>query len=203
MLFGSEEYMGQRLVVELYNNEKKVASIYYHWSAYFKSTICELANLSCDILQAEEEHKDPLLGIIEGLEERGGGLRGGCDPNYKDELDAALALFPNHKFSENVSRNNGLISFTEEGMKSFRDWLEGYASIELDSHKIFNGVSCDGEEWLEYDYIPVGQDGEGGYIQSAKAGVVSNGDKTCKVNAFELTCEEIFELAKFIGLEEE
>ena len=194
--------MGQRLVVDLYKNKKKVASIYYHWSAYFESTIYELTNLSHDILQAEKEHKDPLLGIIEGLEERGGGLRGGYAPNYKDELDAALALFPDHKLSEKVSRNKGLISFTEEGMESFRDWLEGHAIIELDSHKIFNGVSYDGERWLEYDYTPVGPDGEGGCIQSAKSGVVSDGDKTCKVNAFELTCEEIFELAEFISTNE-
>ena len=195
--------MGQRLVVELYNDKKRVASIYYHWSAYFESTIYELTELSNDILQAEKEHKDPLLGIVEGLEERGGGLRGGCTPNYKDELDAALALFPDHKFSENVSRDRGLISFTEEGMESFRDWLEGHAMIELDTHKILNGVSYEGERWLEYNYTPVGPNGEGGYIQSAKDGVVSNGDKVCKVNAFELTCEEIFELAEFIGLTKE
>jgi hypothetical protein len=60
--------MGQRLVIDLLENGERVASLYYHWSAYFVSTLDELAHLSRTILEAEKTGKDKILAIIEMLE---------------------------------------------------------------------------------------------------------------------------------------
>lgn len=194
--------MGQRLVIELVDKGERVASIYYHWSAYFTSTIAQLGLLSQDILSAEENHEDVLYSILKGLEERGGMVRGFGLPEYENETKAATELFPNHKFKTDGSRNEGLISFTEQGFNNFMDWCEGYAQIELDSHKIHNSVSYDGDMYLDFDYKPVGENGEHGYISSVKSGTVHAGNLVCPVNAFELTCESIFELGEFLGLTE-
>ena len=181
--------MGQRLVVDLIQNDKVVAAIYYHWSAYFASTIYELAKLSKAILKAEEENKDKLFAIIQMLEEdqvyqfmnedkiRHGGV---CGSN--EEMEAAMKLFPNYiPKRENLNRNCGIISFTEEGIKDFHDWEEGHAEINLDTHEISNDVDLDPQPYTVDIY-----------------GNVSINGKTSPVNAWDCDCESIIELFDFL-----
>lgn len=192
--------MGQRLVVALISGKEVVAAVYYHWSAYFDSTIYRLCELSEDILKAEKEARDPLLGILEGLAKRGGGVRGGDNP--EKELAAVHQLYPTYVNPEEYSRNDGIITFTKDGLDGFYYWADGFASINLDTHLIHNGVWYEGGDWLEYEYEDVGPNGEGGFIQTVNSGKVHNGEKICDVDAFNLTCEEIFKLAEFIGIKE-
>lgn len=187
--------MGQRLVVSIIQDTKRVAAIYYHWSAYFLNTIYELTRLSEYILNAENENKNVLLGILEGVENNGGCLRGIGDPECKYELDKAKELFPDHEFKTVGSRNEGLISFTEEGMEAFDSWSEGDALIEIDTHKISHGVCYDSDEWLEYVDTPVDENDEGEFILSSASVNIGGHD----INLFEMTCETILTLAEYIG----
>ena len=202
--------MGQRLVVDLIQNDKVVAAIYYHWSAYFASTVMELANLSKTILKAEKENKNKLLSIVEMLEEeedypdlfnktmgkRRGGVRG-----VPEDLEAAKALFPDHEFkTENVDRNCGIISFSEEGIKSCHDWEEGHADINLDTHEITNNVDLDPYpfEFVDVEYEE--EDGEE-YISCLYSGKIRINESQCNIDAFDCTCETIQELADFLDVQ--
>lgn len=190
--------MGQRLVVYLNKDNETIAAIYYHWSAYFGDTIYELGLLSQDILRAEEEGKDALLGIMEGLKQRGGGVRGYGNADYKNDADAAHKLFPHFEFPTKINRNNGLITFTKEGIESFDCWANGVASIDLDTHKIHNYVVLDGEE---YGLVYEDQDlGKVGFIRHYEDGTLIKDGVKCPVNAFDFTCESVFELGKFMGI---
>lgn len=208
--------MGQRLVIDLVQNDKIVAAVYFHWSAYFSSTIYELARLSGVILNAEKTGKDKLLAIVEeleketdhpsmvaalfggsGTEKRRGGVRG-----LPEELEAAKKLFPNHDFkTENVNRNEGLISFTQEGIQSFHDWEEGLAVINLDTHEIDNRVGYEPHPFVfadaEYETDEDGYE----YVQYYNSGRISINGKICPVDSFHCTCESIQDLADFMERE--
>lgn len=205
--------MGQRLVVDLLKDDEVVAAIYYHWSAYFGSTIKELTKLSKAILEAEKTSKDKLLTVVEMLEEeeefpnyfnntiekRRGGISG-----YQGELEAAQKLYPDHEFkTENVDRNRGLIAFTEEGIKSFHDWEEGHAEIDLDTHEITNGVDLDPDpfEFVDAEYTTDEYGDE--YIETLYSGRIKINDITCNIDPFECTCETIIELNDFMNTQYE
>lgn len=50
-------------------------------------------------------------------------------------------MYPGEKFKEtNISRNNGLIALSEEGMNDLQDWSEGDIQIDLDYDEISNDV---------------------------------------------------------------
>lgn len=205
--------MGQRLVVDIIENDEVVAAIYYHWSAYFTSTVYRLAELSRAILNAEKEGKNKLLAIIEKIEEdqvkigfltgESEIIHGGIRRNDTKDLEAAQKLFPDHKFKiENISRNEGLIALTEETIKDLHSWEEGGASINLDTHKIYNYVDLDPDpfEFVDAEYYE--EDGEQ-YFDRANSGIIKINDKTCDVDAFDCTCEEIIKLEEFMDKEYE
>ena len=189
--------MGQRLVVDLVEDGEVVAAVYYHWSAYFCSTIYELAKLSETILAAEKSGEDKLLAIVKYLEtekefpdlfEEGkiNKVRGGLSVVHPEEHAAAKKLFPDHEFAtKNIDRNEGLITFTEKGIQENHMIMEGYATIDLDTHSVRNTVS--------YDPDP--------FEFSDMSGRISINGKTCSVNVFDCTCESVIELAEFMATE--
>ena len=202
--------MGQRLVVDIKKNNETLASIYYHWRAYFCSTIYELAKLSETILEAQKNNKNELEAILTMLETdeeytryydgekqiRSGGVR-----ETDEDIQAAKELFPNrHIKRENVDRNCGIITFTKEGIEHFHDWEEGHADIHLDTHEICNNVDLDPDPFeLETEY-ETDEDGEQ-YVANYFSGKVSINGKTCPVDAFDCTCESILELVDFMDKE--
>ena len=135
--------MGQRLVVSLIENEETIAVVYYHWSAYFQSTIYELRDLCKDILKAKGEGKDILPAVLDGLEAKGGGI--GFSP---DNLLEAAKRFPARANREDVSRNNGLMFLGEKEIKDTLAMAEGTAKIYLDTGEVSNDVDhCDYIPW--------------------------------------------------------
>lgn len=96
--------MGQRLVVNVYEKDKKVANAYYHWSGY---TISSLRVLK-DISKAYIENKD--ISAV-------------------DLLKATGARLSN---DDNCNRNDGIIEITESGMENSSSWSEGDIDIYLD-----------------------------------------------------------------------
>jgi hypothetical protein len=135
--------MGQRLVVTITKNNKDLAKIYFHWSAYTYSALRETKKIiDCIYNHEDETIKEMQLRLIKFLEDNGGGIRG-------DDYEFAYIqrIYPNEIFkTENYSRSNGLIALSEKGMQELQDWSEGDVIINLDDDSVENTVF----NWYEY-----------------------------------------------------
>lgn len=127
--------MGQRLNVEIhdgnYSNPKVsgrvVANAYYHWSGYSESAVEILKEAIKALKNVKEE--DPLLRAIKVLEATGASLT-------KEELERGKDILNGYtSTSDVVSRNDGLIAVTAEGIKETRTWEEGRVEIHLNPYK--------------------------------------------------------------------
>lgn len=132
--------MGQRLVINIIKDNKRIANIYYHWSAYSISALEEAKKLiDSGVFDEECSTKELQLKLIRQIESFGGCIDGGKDSKeYKKISD----MFSNETFKENGSRNEGLIALSEDGMDKIEDWAEGTIDINLDDDYIHNSVYC-------------------------------------------------------------
>lgn len=137
--------MGQRLVVTIETNEKKLCNIYYHWGAYTYSALLHTKEIiDCIYNHKDETERDMLLRLIRFCEDNGGGIN--CTT---DEFKHIENLYPEESFkTEGYSRNDGLIALTEEGIESAQAWSEGDVFINLDTDQVDFCVYC-GYEYLE------------------------------------------------------
>ena len=152
--------MGQRLNIEIVKDGEALANAYYHWSAYTTSALY-LASLAVDGILAEKHHENDVINAVRILEETGALLT-------EEEKRTALRIAPSEEFEEATSRNEGLISITEEGMENTRDWQEGYVEVNLDSEEVLFEVYNyyeDKEQYIDfcgeddpYEDIPVRDD---------------------------------------------
>lgn len=132
--------MGQRLVINVKNNDDTFASIYYHWSACSVSALCEANRLlknffSEDFMQIEDES----LRLIRIVESGGGVIYGG--KGSKEYLEI-LKRYPEEKFRETGNRNEGLIALTQRGREDINHWAEGFLNISLNNQTLEDNVSC-------------------------------------------------------------
>lgn len=134
--------MGQRLNIEIVQNEISLANAYYHWSAYTLSSL-QLAQTIIDSVEKIQEENDTLYAIR--LLETTGALL------TEEEITAYETRFGNESFRPALNRNDGLIAFTKEGMEETRKWEEHRMVINLDEEVIYFDVICtyDKEEYLE------------------------------------------------------
>ena len=125
--------MGQRLVITLEQNEKKVAAIYYHWSAYTYSALQETKDVINCIYNGEHEPIEGLLlRLIHHLEANGGGINGS-----DNEHEYIQKLYPNETFkTDGYSRNRGLIAISPQGIALMQRWSEGDVYINLDTDEV-------------------------------------------------------------------
>lgn len=139
--------MGQRLVITLEQNDKAVAAIYYHWSAYTYSALQETKDVINCIYNGERETIDKtLLRIIRHLEASGGGIRG-----VDDEFKYIKSLYPGEEFkTDGYSRNNGIIALSSKGIADLRSWSEGDVYINLDTDQVDFCVYSGYEDIAEY-----------------------------------------------------
>lgn len=123
--------MGERLVVDIELNGKTLAKVYYHWSGFTCSAIAECIKLINDWKEKKgtlEPAEMTLFKIIRGY---GGGIS--QDVYLQNEVKHLEALNLGLPIGETQgSRNEGLIAFTEEGMKCHDSWAEETATIYLD-----------------------------------------------------------------------
>lgn len=119
--------MGQRLNIEIRQDNVVKANAYYHWSAFTGSSI-ELAK---EIVEHADEFKDsdPTIKAVRLLEITGAGLT-------PDELGYAEEAYIGVEFEPATNRNDGLIAITKEGIESTRDWEEGRVTIDLDTKTV-------------------------------------------------------------------
>lgn len=139
--------MGQRLNIEIKNQDKVLANAYYHWSGYTSSAL-ELIQLILESLE-KVNFENNVIKAIKLLEETGAGL-------VNEELEYAKKIFESKNifFSEGISRNEGLISITEEGIEKNRYWEESRVEIDLVNKTIkFDAVFKISIEEYEEEYV--------------------------------------------------
>lgn len=123
--------MGQRLNIEIKDNGKSLANSYYHWSAYTDEAAHMLGKiLKSDVLKST---CSPLEKAVKLLIETGAGF-------MDSEMDTVKATLPEELWVEAVSRNEGLLAITEDGMQSTRDWEEGRVEIDLGTKRVLFDV---------------------------------------------------------------
>lgn len=126
--------MGQRLVINGIKNHVPIFNIYYHWSAYTETALHETDQLLKYLLRPEN-CGDLVLSAIKYCENNGGGITGDKD------LEEAKRLYPDHNFkTDGISRNDGLIAITADGMNNNLSWAEETIDIDFDNDLINNNV---------------------------------------------------------------
>lgn len=113
--------MGQRLNIEIIENDEVIANAYYHWSGYTSSAL----NLTNTILENDVLYDDKILNAIKLLELTGAHLTS----LEVEHLDKELKMM---NFSIAQSRNEGLISISKEGINETRYWEEARVEIHVD-----------------------------------------------------------------------
>lgn len=141
--------MGQRLVITIENNQKQLAKIYYHWSAYTGSALYETKKIiDCIYNHKDETESELLLRLIRFCEDNGGGIAGTDDASEHKYIQT---LFPNETFkTEDYSRSNGIIALSNKCMDDLQKWSEGDVFINLDTDQADFCVYCGYESLEEY-----------------------------------------------------
>lgn len=138
--------MGQRLVVTIQNEGRDIAAIYYHWSAYTHSALYETRKIiNCIYNHLDETEDQILLKLIRFVEDDGGCIRGS-----EKEHKYIQSLYPDEKFKDEGSRNNGLIALSEDGIRDLQSWSEGDVYIQLDNDMVDFRVYSGYESLEEY-----------------------------------------------------
>ncbi len=159
--------MGQRLVVDIDTNGKTIATVYFHWSAYFFDawyTLQKLAHILKDepakarILRSSDKPAPVDHGsknhdlCLQDLETDTGVLKQVIDPRLKlirglemlggglgpQDAAAAAKLYPGQTFRTDISRNDGLVCISDAEMEEARGWADGTATLDLDDETVTN-----------------------------------------------------------------
>ena len=161
--------MGERLVVRVLKNDKPIASVYYHWSAYslpaatilrsmHKHVLANADKMSTKELQLslirfaekttpyghpDDDDRSDVQKILETISDG--------DPLMKeifdghgglsiDDLEIAKRKFPRETFvEEGISRNEGLVSITQSSIDKDVDWAQMLIDVDLNNRQILNG----------------------------------------------------------------
>lgn len=144
--------MGQRLVITVKKNDKDIAKIYYHWSAYTLSGLCETQDLLMGIQANSNDINEIRKSILKYVFSKGGTIDGYPDSN---ETMIIQEMFKDIEMKDG-SRNEGLVAFSEKGMAELQAWSEGNSIIDLDKKEIkynvfFTENEAYDEEEREYE----------------------------------------------------
>lgn len=169
--------MGERLVIDCVRDGEKFATLYFHWSAYTDTAYAEGLKIVSGLMDRgyskDMTKNETILMLEEILREDSKGLNpfknpitvshGGVDQT-EAEIAAfeALGLSKEEMDAENISRNDGLISITEQGIRDSETWGEGFALLDFDNETFENDLFYEDEPTseileafgIEYDDIP-------------------------------------------------
>ena len=129
--------MGQRLNIEIVENGKCLANAYYHWSAYTTPSAGFAKQIINYIPNVKEENS--VLRAIKLLEITGALL-------MESEVEYAKTLGISD-LKTATSRNDGLISISENGINETRKWQEYALYIYLDENRMNFQVVWNQEQW--------------------------------------------------------
>lgn len=143
--------MGQRLVIQITDDNVRLANAYYHWSAYTGSS-AELTKQILDNLENVNKDYTLLQQAVWLLYMTGARFAPDeLERMDKDEIDRTQFDFAFDDMK--VNRNDGLISVSEEGMDESIAWEEGHVEIDLTTKTVcFDVIFTEtAEEYTEYN----------------------------------------------------
>ena len=118
--------MGQRLNFEIESVEGIKLNVYYHWSGYTRDAL--------NILKDYSKLDGKILSIFQKLQEEGARLTP-KEFEYVVNNDILGLDFDLIK-QDCIDRNNGLISFSEEGMEETKFWQECGVTLSFYSNRV-------------------------------------------------------------------
>lgn len=133
--------MGQRLVINLKNEEETIANVYYHWGGYTSSAI-DLTSTIIRGLKKYSDIADVTFRAVKAIAETGAGFN-------DDAMHGAKEMFVGVDIPVCNDRNNGLLEVTKNGIDCNMDCAESIVSIYMDDQTVFFDVFAD----AEYDNI--------------------------------------------------
>lgn len=141
--------MGQRLTVSIEKNNKTIACLYFHWSAYTGDALYVTRDIiRCIYNHKDETEREMLLRLIRFCENRHGGIDGGDKGTAWKHI---TKMYPNETFkSEGINRSDGLIALDEENILDMKRISEGEVYINLDTDSVDFCVYCGYESLSEY-----------------------------------------------------
>lgn len=121
--------MGQRLNIEIIDNDVTLANCYYHWSGFTFNALALTEQILDHLDDLNLKDTTPLQKAIKLLMISGGNFtESECNKALKveelKEIAELAATLP-------VNRNDGLIAFTSLEMENTRQWEEGRVTIDL------------------------------------------------------------------------
>lgn len=138
--------MGERLAVNIDNGDDKIAVVYYHWGAYTTDALRITQRIVETLGDYESKSAEEMqLDLIKMCECDGGGIE------FNDVEYISNKFKCNFK-RDNISRNDGLIAISPEGIATVNQWATPIY-INLCDMSVDNYV-CDVfqsyQEYLEY-----------------------------------------------------
>lgn len=138
--------MGQRLNIQILENDEVIANAYFHWSGYTSSAL-SLTNAILENMYTMEKEveEERVLYAIRLLESTGALLK-------EDELELAKKSYEDEEFQVAASRADGLISISAEGIEQTVNLEEGRVEIHIDKETVDFTVLyiSDKENYLRY-----------------------------------------------------
>jgi hypothetical protein len=126
--------MGQRLNIEFIYDDKIIASAYYHWSGYTIDSLIELLRVH-ELMEYDNIHdeKSAIIELVNVYDNKLHKLSG----LTLDSLDEVKKYIPEYSDVKNeLNRNFGLLSISEEGMNLTREWMELILRYDIKNKKI-------------------------------------------------------------------
>lgn len=130
--------MGERLLVRIFKNDKRIANIYYHWSGYSISSIEETKRI-IEYVKEKENSSEIIEALVLCVNSNRSEFFGRV--NIGTLLPKDISYYnkiykKKYRLPKNASRNNGLLAITEEGMNDLETWYETLVDVYLDTNEI-------------------------------------------------------------------
>lgn len=150
--------MGMRLIVDVYGNNEKAATISYKWSGYTTETYREIRDL-VNILEDKEVERQVIenfkpfkigtaklqKGATKDMPLRLKLIRA-CEALHgkvnKSDADYARKLFPGEAFSENGSAENGIVCLSNREMSEAHKYANVIVTLDTDSRTVHTPMSA-------------------------------------------------------------
>lgn len=131
--------MGQRLIINVYNDTELLANAYYHWSAYTADSIKLTKDIINFLLDIKDDNLSKLEQAVAALAYTGANLCSQRDiPEYFNNMsnyDEIRKLYIRYG-RRDLNRNRGLIYIDPDQMKDSNDISEYGIDIDLSDNTV-------------------------------------------------------------------
>ena len=138
--------MGQRLNIEIHENDRCLANAYFHWSGFTPDSL-SLTQRIVDYFP----YRHAMTGVTCACE-----LLQHVGANFDSEELIRCGLLEElaRVIGAGAHRDNGLIAISEEGIEETRQWEEARVVINIDTNTVDFQVLCECEPYeFEQNHI--------------------------------------------------